>query len=164
MREKIYLFLLAFSIVILVFLYKFQSTNFFAQQEEIQALERYSQRLEEENKLLIIEQSEASYFSLEANENALSYFEETLGLNASAVQKKVEDYFLNQNGVEDNPSVPYAGMEGIMSVNKVKLLNHKWLVADFTDGVYWGEMLYEYFITEQGDLELELLSSFLYTN
>lgn len=164
MREKIYLFLLAFSIVILVYLYKFQSKNYFAQQEEIQALERVNEKLNEENKKLKLDITDALYFSLKGNDKALSYFEENIGIEASDVQVKVEDYFLNQNTTADNPSVPYVGMEGIMKVNKVRILNHKWLVADFTDGVYWGEMLYEYFITEQDDLELELLSSFLYTN
>lgn len=145
-------------------LYNFQNKSYASDNEDLEILEQAYEKLMDENKALNIELTEAQYFSLEQNENALSYFEDNLGVYASSIKEMAEDYFLSKNGVEDNPSVPYAGMEGIMSVNKVKLLNHKWLVADFTDGVYWGEMLYEYFITEQGDLDLELLSSFLYTN
>ena len=28
-----------------------------------------------------------------------------------------------------------------MMINGVKMLNHKWAIADFTDGKYWGQIL-----------------------
>lgn len=164
MREKIYLYLFVFVTVILVFLYKFQSSVFERQHEDNQALERVVERVKEEKKDLLSEFAEATYFSLEKNESALSYIEEVYGLRPDSLVKKVEDYFYDKNGIEDNPLVPYAGMEGAMQVNKVRLLNHKWVLVDFTDGTYWGEMVLEYFYTpEDSSIEVELLNSLLYT-
>lgn len=164
MREKIYLYLFVFVTVILVFLYKFQSSVFERQDEDNQALERVIERLKEENKDLESEMAEATYFSLEKNESALSYIEEVYSLRPDSLVKRIEDYFYDKNGTEDNPLVPYTGMEGKMQVNKVQLLNHKWVLVDFTDGTYWGEMVLEYFYTPEDQIiEVEVLSSFLYT-
>lgn len=108
--------------------------------------------------------AEATYFSLEKNESALTYIEDVYSVRPDFLAQQVENYFYDMNGTEDNSSVPYSGMEGIMQVNKVRLLNHKWAIVDFTDGVYWGEMILEYFYTpEDNSIQVELLHSFLYT-
>lgn len=165
MREKIYLYLLMFVTVILVFLYKYQSSVFERQNEDNQALERIKLQLKEENKALQADFTEASYFSLERNESALSYIEDIYQISSDSLVNIVENYFYSKNGVEDNLSVPFSGMEGVMQVNKVRLLNHKWVLVDFTDGTYWGEMILEYFYTpEDQSIEVELLKSFLYTS
>ena len=53
-------------------------------------------------------------------------------------------------------------MNGKMKINKIKFLNHKWIIADFTDGRYWGEMILEYYVTKANKIELTQLSSLLY--
>lgn len=164
MKEKIYLYLLAFITVIFLFFYKYQSSVFKQQQEDVYALERVVEKLEEEKKVLTSELAEATYFSLEKNESALTYIEDVYSVRPDFLAQQVENYFYDMNGTEDNSSVPYSGMEGIMQVNKVRLLNHKWAIVDFTDGVYWGEMILEYFYTpEDNSIQVELLHSFLYT-
>ena len=55
-----------------------------------------------------------------------------------------------------NPIVPYDGIEGKMKINKVKFLNHRWIVADFTDGTYWGEMVLEYYINNDESIDLNV--------
>lgn len=50
MKEKIYLYLLAFITVIFLFFYKYQSSVFKQQQEDVYALERVVEKLEEEKK------------------------------------------------------------------------------------------------------------------
>ena len=165
MREKIYLYLLMFVTVILVFLYKYQSSVFERQHEDNQALERVIERLEVENKELETAYSEIAYFSLEKNESALSYIEEVYNTTPDSLVKRIENYFYDKNGREDNPLVPYSGMEGTMQVNKVQILNHKWVLADFTDGSYWGEMVLEYYYhPDDQSIEVELMKSFLYTS
>src|SRR5699024_4022878 len=165
MKEKIYLYLLMFVTVILVFLYKYQTSVFERQLEDNQALERVVNRLKEENRELEVSYSEIAYFSLEKNESALSYIEEVYSTHPDSLVKQIESYFYDKNGREDNPLVPYSGMEGSMQVNKVQVLNHKWVLADFTDGTYWGEMVLEYFYDpDNQSIEVELLKSFLYTS
>ena len=62
-----------------------------------------------------------------------------------------------------HPIVPYASSEGRrMMINTVKLLNHKWIIADFSDGEYWGEVFITYEITEDKQLKFNLVESFLY--
>lgn len=164
MKEKIYLYLLAFITVIFLFFYKYQSSVYDKQKEEIIALENKMKVLEKSKQVLDTKLSEAAYFSLNKNESALSYIEEVYHIRPDSLAQRIENYFFNKNGIEDNPLVPYSGMNGTMKINKVKMLNHKWLMADFTDGTYWGEMLVEYFYTpEDENIEVVLLNSFLYT-
>ena len=46
--------------------------------------------------------------------------------------------------------------------NKIRLLNHKWILTDFTDGKYWGEMIMTYEITDKQELKFKLLDHLLY--
>jgi hypothetical protein len=52
--------------------------------------------------------------------------------------------------------------EGKMLINNIRLLNHKWIIADFSDGKYWGELFLTYEITGASELKYELKEYFLY--
>jgi len=104
-----------------------------------------------------------SHFNLERNEDAISYFENQ-GYNVAELIPLIKDelYKLNEEKGE-HPIIPYAAEEGKrMMINTVKLLNHKWIVADFSDGHYWGELFLTYEITEDKQLKFNLVESFLY--
>ncbi len=59
--------------------------------------------------------------------------------------------------------MPYASSEGRkMLINTVKMLNHKWIIANFTDGKHWGEVFLTYEIGENNLLKFELKEYFLY--
>jgi hypothetical protein len=103
-----------------------------------------------------------TYFSLDSNEDAASYFEE-MGYDANKLALTISDQIISQNKAgKDNPIIPFVGMEGNMTINKVRLLNHKWIIADFTDGVYWGELFIIYEVKEGGVIDFEVEKSFLY--
>jgi hypothetical protein len=51
---------------------------------------------------------------------------------------------------------------GRMLINKVRLLNHKWILADFSDGKYWGELFITYEILDKKELKFKLVESLLY--
>lgn len=105
---------------------------------------------------------ELNYFTLEGNENAMSYLE-SFGYESKDVEELVTNEIYDQNLIEgDNPLVPFEGIDGSMKINKLKFMNHKWIQADFTDGTYWGEMLLEYFVDEKGSLNLTTIASLLY--
>lgn len=105
---------------------------------------------------------ELNYFTLEGNENAMSYLE-SFGHESKDVEELVTNEIYDQNLIEgDNPLVPFEGIDGSMKINKLKFMNHKWIQADFTDGTYWGEMLLEYFVDEKGSLNLTTIASLLY--
>jgi len=106
--------------------------------------------------------SDLNYFTLQGNENAMSYFE-SLGFEANDIESLVSEFIYEKNLLKgDNPIIPYEGINGSMKINKLKFLNHKWIVADFTDGKYWGEMVIEYYITTNKKIELTSVASLLY--
>ena len=91
------------------------------------------------------------YFSLENNDDALAYYDHLQLLETN--EKK-----------GDNPLIPYEGMEGDFKLNKIKILNHKWIVADFSDGKFWGEVLIKYELKDDFGIDFTLLDHLLYTH
>ena len=103
-----------------------------------------------------------NYFTLQGNENAMTYFE-NLGYDALNVETLVADSIYDKNVEQGgNPLIPHAGINGVMRINKLKFLNHKWILADYSDGTYWGEMLVDYYFDENKELQLAVLGSTLY--
>lgn len=101
------------------------------------------------------------YFSLENNDDALAYYEH-LDLNNPAAY--ITDKLLETNEQKgDNPLIPYEGMENDFKINKIKILNHKWILADFSDGKYWGELLIKYELKDDLGVDFTLVDHLLYT-
>ena len=59
--------------------------------------------------------------------------------------------------------IPYATMDRTFLINKIKVLNHKWLIANFSDGTLWGELLIFFKIDKSGDISFEIKEHFLYS-
>ena len=162
MKSKIFLYLFIFTIMFTIFIYVNDKKILDAKTAEIQRLEERIASAESQNLELAGENQNLQYFSLARNEEDISYFEERV-LDALEVAQLVENEIISRNHISrDNELVPFAGMEGVMRINKVKLLNHKWIIADFTDGTYWGELLISYDIDENNSLVLNTEKSFLY--
>lgn len=101
------------------------------------------------------------YFSLENNDDALAYFEH---LNLNDPAGYVADKLLETNAQKgDNPLVPYEGMQNEFKINKIKVLNHKWILTDFSDGKYWGELLIKYELKDDLGVDFTLIDHLLYT-
>jgi hypothetical protein len=47
-------------------------------------------------------------------------------------------------------------------INKIEVLNHRWIIADFSNGDLWGEVLLQYFIEEDESLNFKIIQSTLY--
>ncbi|MFD1095766.1 hypothetical protein [Salegentibacter chungangensis] len=162
MRNKILVYLLIFSVLFVIFIYVNDKRILDARDATIEQLENRSESQEAEIEELRSETQDQTYFSLESNEDALTYFENR-GLDPLAIKNKVRDEIISRNRAnEDNDLVPFEGMEGPMRINKIKLLNHKWIIADFTDGTYWGEILLSYSVDDQGEISFTPEKSFLY--
>jgi len=134
--------------------------------------ERQSFRIgifEEKNKVLkdsiaILNQQllDTEYFDLLTNDAARTYFEK-LGMEpedvANDVQELIYEYNLQKGG---NPLVPFGNMNGEWRINRVKFLNHRWVIADCSDGRAWGEVWIEYFFDQNDVLDLITRSQVLY--
>ena len=104
---------------------------------------------------------EMQYFSLENNDDALAYYEH---LNLENPTRYISDKLLETNENKgDNPLIPYEGMENDFKINKIKILNHKWILADFSDGKYWGELLIAYELKDDMGVDFTLMNHLLYT-
>ena len=145
-------------------MYMSQKKIFERQLRDNQDLSTKIDQLKEEIEFLKIENADLNYFTLLGNDNEMTYFE-NFGYEAKSIENVVSQQIYGQNTVQgDNPLVPFVGMEGIMRVNKTRFLNHKWVLADFTDGRYWGEMIIQYDLDENENLTLNTIASFLYPN
>jgi len=162
MRSKIISYLLIFMFLFTIFIYVNDKKILDAKEEKIEKFQDRVAELEKEKEQLESENLNLNYFSLAENEEAISYFER-LGINSKELAQAIEDEIIGRNkAAEDNDLVPFAGMEGVMRINKVKILNHKWIIADFTDGTYWGEILISYELDVNKNLILNTEKSFLY--
>jgi len=145
-----------------IFIYVNDKKILDSKEEKLEKFQDRLTELEKENEQLESENLNLKYFSLDENEEAISYFER-MGINSKELEQAVEDEIIGRNRAEeDNDLVPFEGMEGSMRINKVKILNHKWIIADFTDGTYWGEILISYELDENRNLKLTTEKSFLY--
>lgn len=162
MKNKIFLYLFIFACLFILF--QFMNAK--------KAKESYDLKIDNLKEKITAKESiidsltnanmDLTYFSLDSNEDAIGYFEE-MGYDAKKLALTISDQIISQNKAgKDNPIIPFVGMEGNMSINKVRLLNHKWIIADFTDGVYWGELFIVYEVKEGGVVDFEVEKSFLY--
>ncbi len=169
MRSRIFLYLFIFSVLFILFQFmnaKKAKESYDGKIDNLMAKitekENEISAKNEEKDSLISTILDLTYFSLDSDEEAINYFEEQ-GYDAKKLELTISDQIISQNkaGV-DNPIVPFVGMEGHMAINKVRLLNHKWIIADFTDGVYWGQLFIIYDVRKDGIVDFEVEKSFLY--
>ncbi len=111
--------------------------------------------------------ADASYFSLEKNENAQNYFDNENAKKFIAYEKLIPFVTEKLMDLNANPKGnPYVGQDQIGAqkfiINKIKILNHRWIIADYSDGEYWGEVLLKYFINEDDTVSFETMQSLLY--
>jgi hypothetical protein len=163
MKKRIFIYLFVFSILLILFQYV-NSKRVFEDMDH--KLDGYKGQLERYKDSVAVMQDEIldlSHFNLERNEDAISYFENK-GYNVTELIPLIKDELYKLNEAKgDHPIIPYAASEGRrMMLNTVKLLNHKWIIADFSDGQYWGEIFLTYQISEDKQLTFNLVESFLY--
>ena len=163
MKKSLFLYL--FIMVILINVFTFM---YFTKKEafEITQSEKTITKLKTEIDSLKINVADANYFSLDNNEKAQDYFEnkKTGEYFKPEMISFVKDKLLDFNS--DPKGNPYTGQDQIgdkkFIINKVKIINHRWIIADFSDGDYWGEVLLKYFINDDKTVSFEVIQSVIY--
>lgn len=164
MKKKIFLYLFVFTILLVIFQYVNSKSILESYEHKIDKLREKVEVFKDSIIALEDENLDLLYFNIENNDDALSYFERD-GYDTSELIPFIKDelYKLNVYEGDDHPIVPYASMTGgKILINKVKLLNHKWIIADFSDGKYWGELFLTYEIIDKQKLKFKLIEYFLY--
>ena len=105
----------------------------------------------------------ANYFALESDEDAQEYFyKSNLDYQKVAFKVKEDLIALNQNK-NGNKLVPYEPIDDKpFIVNTSKILNHRWLIAEFSNGDLWGQILVKYFVSSDKPTEFETIETVLY--
>jgi hypothetical protein len=111
----------------------------------------------------VMQLSNANYFALESDEDAQEYFfSNNLDYQKVAIKVKEDLIVLNENK-NGNQLVPYEPIDGkSFIVNTSKILNHRWLIAEFSNGDLWGQILVKYFVSADRPTEFETVETVLY--
>jgi hypothetical protein len=161
MKKNIYLYLFIFSALIGLYLAVRGSKMSEVNTARIQSLEGKVENLKDSLQQSELRALEMQYFSLENNDDALAYYDH---LELENPTRYISDKLLETNESKgDNPLVPYEGMQNDFKINKIKVLNHKWILADFSDGMYWGEILIRYELKDDLGVDFTLIDHLLYT-
>ncbi|RVT71389.1 hypothetical protein EOD40_17265 [Flavobacterium sufflavum] len=164
MKKSFTLYAFILLVLINVFTYMFLSKEVEFEQNRY---EKTTKKLKDSLNSITTKLNDANYFSLEKNENAQNYFDSAIANKTIPYEKlipvlkeKLMDFNANPKGN------PYVGQDQIGAnkfvINKVKVLNHRWIIADYSDGKMWGEVLLKYFVNEDESISFEVMQSLLY--
>ncbi len=160
MKNKLYLYLFLFAALFAIYFFTTGNNMQKALSEDVSILTDKVEALEDSLRKAELRVLDLQYFSLDNNDDALAYYEE---YNLENPSRYIADKLLETNERQgDNPLVPYAGMNGSFKINKIKVLNHKWILADFSDGKYWGDLIIKYELKEDLGVDFTLLDHLLY--
>ena len=151
--KKLVLYGLIFSVLMNIFQYMY-STKKFNFDEERNAT--FRTKMNDSISKIIAEKEEGDYFSLAYDEKAQDYLE-TYDVQKLMPEIKEKLMDLNNNP-KGNKLIPYDNMV----INKVRFLNHRWIIADFTGPSGWGEIIIKYFIEKDDSVTFETAETLLY--
>ncbi|MGO4820808.1 MULTISPECIES: hypothetical protein [unclassified Flavobacterium] len=164
MKKSFLLYAFILLVLMNIFTYMFYSKEVAFEQERYQ---RVTKKLKDSLSSVSNKLVDANYFSLEKNENAQNYFDSSSATKTihyekliPVVKEQLLDYNANPKGN------PYTGQDQIGAnkfiINKVRIINHRWIIADYSDGDIWGEVLLKYFVNNDDTISFEVIQSLLY--
>lgn len=168
MKQKLFMYLFIFTLLLVIF--QFVNSKSIIEGYDKKLTNYIEANTKLKDSIRIIEDhivSDLYTFKFDTNEDAMIYWEEQ-GVRISEFVPFIKDELMSLNiyDTEDHPLVPYASMSGQkMLIDQIRMLNHKWIIASFTDGKYWGEMLLSYDIETiegQKELKFKIIESSLY--
>ena len=103
--------------------------------------------------------AEAAYFSIDKNENAHKEFRPTIIEDVMA--QVIQDFTVLNKQEGGNPLLPQ-NLGGISKVNRLTVINHKWLIVDFYSDSFAGEVLIRYHYNPEQVTEFEVIDTVVY--
>nr|WP_314560982.1 hypothetical protein [uncultured Capnocytophaga sp.] len=119
-----------------------QNTDSKLSHTEINETAQIIAKLTDSIESLTAQRDEALNFSLETNELSQQYFEDLKVNNPSQI---VLNALMELNVKDKNPYIT-AETNGKFLINKIRILNERWVICEFTDSEIWGDLLLEYHI------------------
>lgn len=158
MKKQLLLYLFILAVLMNVFTYMYYSkkdASIVKKQQDV------SKKLKDSITRMSDQMYDANYFSLEHNDNAQNYLE---NFDINELMPLIKNELLNYNdSPEGNKFIDQPKMGEIkFIINKIKILNHRWIIADFNNGELWGEVLLKYFVADDKTIRFESMETFLY--
>lgn len=146
MQNKILIYVLTFMSLILIFLSINYTKISNLSESNSRILKKKIDTLEKRYIELDKKYRDEIYFTLSDNQEALSYFKD---IDVDSLVSYIRDELYEKNFNKDSDTfIPISNTKNKYLINKVKILNHKWIIADFSNGSRWGEMWIEYYFNE----------------
>ncbi|WP_396183682.1 hypothetical protein [Flavobacterium sp.] len=158
MKKSLFLYLFIVSFLMMIFTYMYYSKKV---KFEAERFEKLKVKMNDSIQSLNNQVFEANYFTLLNNDNAQNYLED---YSIPKLISKIEQNLMELNdNPEGNPLVEYGKIgDQKFIINKIKVINHRWIIADFSNGDLWGEVLLQYLIEEDEQLTFKIIQSTLY--
>lgn len=159
MKKSLFLYLFIIAVLMNIFTYKYFTAKEAAENKPAKA--NNEKKLTDSIVKLTDQLYDANYFSLENNDRAQNYLNQN---DINAFAEKVRQALLAYN--DDPAGNKYTDQvtmgEQKFIITRVKLLNHRWIVAGYSNGTLWGEVLLKYFVNDDQTISFEIMNSYLY--
>lgn len=162
MKKSLYLYLFIFAALIALILYvngrKMQSAL------ENQVLEMRAENNKLNTKLVATEVATGgdNLFTMNGNQEAADYFANK-NVDVSTLETTIFNELLELNATKTgNSLIPYTSASNGYRIQDIRVVNHKWVLANFSDSKDWGEVLLEYNVNAAGKVTFTTLQALLY--
>ena len=157
--NKILIYLFGFSILIMIFFTINYSKISNSSNSNSKILNKKIDSLKLKYDLLEEKFSDQVYFSLDYNQEALKYFND---IEIDSLSSYIKDQLYDKNFTKNSDFfIPISSAKNKFLINKVNILNHKWIIANFSNGTRWGEMWIEYYFNKN-KIVFDVKEYFLY--
>lgn len=161
MKKNLYLYLFIFSLLLNVFTYMYFTNKQKAEDARIAKMQLSVKKAQDSLAAVAQNAGEAGLFSLKGNDNAVDYFYE---YNIDSLSTKIIDGVKEGNAVKTGNKL--VGYETINDkpwlISNVQVLNNRWIIADYSNGTAWGDVLIRYFVDDKGKISYETIQTNLY--
>ncbi|WP_235922494.1 hypothetical protein [Flavobacterium difficile] len=157
MKNSLLLYGLVFSILINIFQFV-NSNNIINRYDDLVTINKKEIKKVKDSIVKLVENDK---FSLDNNEYAQEYYFEH---DLKKLKAKVkEDLMAFNSDKRGNKYVSYDQIgDNPFLINSVKILNHRWIIANFSDGKVWGEVLIKYFHNTDKPTDFETVETLIY--
>lgn len=157
--KNTFLYLFIFSVLVNIFQYVNSNKILDAKEKEVAIVRTVLASTEKKMDSIQF----ADYFDIQKDADAQEYYY-SKNLDYLKVMNKVNEDLVELNTKENgNSLIPYEPIGGkVFIVNRAKVLNHRWIVAEFSNGELWGQILVKYFYNDDKPTDFETVETVLY--